>query len=111
MHNIHDIKAPIQGNGESFNQLLLKYDGALALDASNNLTINTQGFLTPTTYGDLGLQGTTNGFTSTSSTNVVVKQLTQPITCLSSLNVSGYTTLLNNTTCMNNLNIFWCFIL
>ena len=37
-------RAPIQANGESFNQLLLKYNGALALDASNNLTINTQRF-------------------------------------------------------------------
>ena len=75
------------------------------MDGSNNLTINTQVFLTPNYYGDLGLQGTPNGYTSTSATYVVVKQLTQPITCLSSLNVSGYTTLLNNTTCMHNLNI------
>ena len=98
-------RAAISSNGESFNQLLLKYNSALTLDGSNNLTINTQGFLTPTYYGDLGLQGTPTGYTSTSSTYVVVKQLTQPMTCLSSLNVSGYTTLLNNTTCMNNLNI------
>ncbi len=38
-------------------------------------------------------------------TYVVVKPLSQAITCTSSLNVSGYTTLINNVTCMNNLNI------
>ena len=39
------------------------------------------------------------------------KQLTQSMTCPSSFNVSGYTTLLNNTTCMNNFNTngaFYC---
>ena len=51
------------------------------------------------------MQGTPINITSNSSSYVVVKKLTQPITCSSSLNVSGYTTLLNNTTCMNNLNI------
>ncbi len=36
---------------------------------------------------------------------VVVNQLSQPITCMSTINVSGYTVLNNNITCMNNLNI------
>ena len=48
--------------------------------------------------------------TSTSLSYVAVKQLSQPITCMSNLNVSGYTTLndtiLNgNATCMGYLNV------
>ena len=97
------LKTPPSGT-TSFNTLSLNYNGALALDSSNNLTINTVGFLTPS-YGDLGLLGTPNGITSTSSSYVVVKQLSQPITCSSSLNVSGYTTLSNNTTMNSSLNV------
>jgi len=58
------------------------------MDSSNNLTINTSGFLTPA-YGDLGLLPTPNGISSTSSSYVVVGRLSQPMTCMSSLNVSG----------------------
>ncbi len=46
---------------------------------------------------------TPENITTTSALSyVVVKQLSQAITCMSSLNVSGYTTLNNNVTCMNN---------
>ena len=81
-------RAPIPLSGESFNKLSLQYNGALAMDSSNNLTINTSGFLTPA-YGDLGLLPTPNGISSTSSSYVVVGRLSQPMTCMSSLNVSG----------------------
>jgi len=97
-------RAPIPLSGESFNQLSLKYNGALAMDSSNNLTINTSGFLTPS-YGDLGLLATPNGISSTSSSYVVVGRISQPMTCSSLLNVSGYTTLNNNTTINSSLNV------
>ena len=38
-------KSLTPANSTSFNQLSLNYNGALALDSSNNLTINTVGFL------------------------------------------------------------------
>jgi len=97
-------RAPIPLSGESFNKLSLQYNGALAMDSSNNLTINTSGFLTPA-YGDLGLLPTPNGISSTSSSYVVVGRLSQPITCVSSLNVSGYTSFQNATTCLSSINI------
>jgi len=97
-------RAPVPLSGESFNQLSLKYNGALAMDSSNNLTINTSGFLTPT-YGDLGLLATPNGISSASTSYVVVGRLSQPITCVSSLNVSGTTTLSNNATFLSSLNV------
>ena len=97
-------RAPVILNGEYFNELELKYNSNLILDTSNYLSINTAGFLTPY-YGDLSLASTPGYITSTSSTYVVVTQLTQPITCVSSLNVSGYTKFLNNVTCLSSLNI------
>ena len=59
-------RTAIQSNGESLNQLLLQYNGALTLDSYKILTLNTQGFLSPS-YGDLGLQGTPYGYTSTAN--------------------------------------------
>ena len=72
----------------SFNTLSLKIAGALSIDSNNSLTINTQGFLTPS-YGDLGLLPTPSGYTSSSNSYVVLKQISQPMTCSSSLNVMG----------------------
>ena len=92
------------GEGEPFNKLESNYNGALALDSSNNLTINTVGFLTPT-CGDLGLIPTPNGITSTSSSYVVLKNISQPMICQSSFNVSSMTTLSNNTTIDSSLNV------
>ncbi len=48
---------------------------------------------------------TANIPTSTSPSYVILKNISQPMTCCSSLNISGYTTLFSNATCMNNLNI------
>ena len=70
----------------------------------NSLSINTTGFLCPY-FGDLSLASTPANITSNSSSYVVVTKLSQPITCHSSLTVSGHTTLINNVTCMSNLNI------
>ena len=108
-----DVKLPLSlrtpVTGEYFKQLELKFNTTLLLDNSV-LTINTREFLAPT-YGDLGMMPTpANITTSTSLTYVVVKQLSQPITCMSSLNVSGTTTLNYNVTCMNNLNINGAYI-
>jgi hypothetical protein len=97
-------RAPIALSGESFNQVSLKYGNSLTLDSNNNLSINTPDFLTPS-HGDLGLMPTPNGITSTSTSYVVVGRLSQPITCVSSLNVSGVTTLSNATTCLSSLNV------
>ena len=102
-------RAPVAGSGEYFNQIELKFNPTLLLD-NGILTVNTREFLTPL-WGDLALIPTpANITTSTSLSYVAVKQLSQPITCMSSLNVSGYTTLndtiLNgNATCMGYLNI------
>ena len=90
---------PPSGAGEGFNKLQLNYNNSLALDASNSLAVNTVGFLTPT-YGDLGLR--TN---ASCNSYVVVKNILQLITCQSSLNVSGVTTLSNNTTINGILNV------
>ncbi len=48
---------------------------------------------------------TPGNITSNSTHYVVVTQLSQPITCFSALNISGYTTLDNNVTCKSNLTI------
>ena len=103
-----DVQYPLSKRtptgGEYFNKLSLKYGGSLTLDSNNSLAVNTVEFLTPT-YGDLGLMPTPNGITSTSTSYVVVGRLSQPITCNSSLNVSGVTTLSNNTTINGKLNV------
>ena len=59
----------------------------MALDSSIILTFNTVGFLTPT-YGDLGLMPNASGLSY-----VVLKNKSQPMTCMISLNVAGNTTL------------------
>jgi hypothetical protein len=98
------LRNPVTANSEYFKQFELNFNTTLLLDNSV-LTINTREFLCPL-WGDLGMVSTPNNITtSTSLTYVVVKQLSQPITCMSSLNVSGTTTLNYNVTCMNNLNI------
>ena len=103
-----DVKFPLvkraPDNGEVFNQLELKYNETLIKSVDNSLSINTTGFLCPY-FGDLSLASTPSNITSNSSTYVVVTKLSQPITCHSSLTVSGHTTLINNVTCMSNLNI------
>ena len=87
------------GAGEGFNKLQLNYSNSLALDVSNNLGVNTVGFLTPT-YGDLGLRANASG-----NSYVVVKTISQPMTCLSSLNVSGGSIFSNNVTVNGILNV------
>jgi len=103
-----DVKFPLvkraPDNGEVFNQLELKYNETLIKSVDNSLSINTTGFLCPY-FGDLSLASTPANITSNSSSYVVVTKLSQPITCHSSLTVSGHTTLINNVTCMSNLNI------
>jgi hypothetical protein len=74
------------------------------LNSSHELAINTTGFLCPY-FGDLSLASTPGNITSNSTHYVVVTQLSQPITCFSSLNVSGYTTFNNNVTCKSNLTV------
>ncbi len=90
---------------EYFKQLELIFNTTLLLD-TGVLTINTREFLCPT-YGDLGMASTpaANIPTSTSPSYVILKNTSQPMICMSSLNVSGYTTLNNNATCVNNLNV------
>jgi hypothetical protein len=90
-----------------FKQLELKYNETL-LNVNNKLSINTTGSLCPY-YGDLSLTPTLADKPSTSTNYVVVTQLTQPITCFSSLNVSGYTKFSNNVTCMSSLNVSGTF--
>ncbi len=98
------LRTPVPANSEYFKQLELKINTTLLVD-TGVLTINTREFLTPT-YGDLAMAPTPSNITTSSSMSyVVVKNISQPMTCMSSLNVSGYTTLNNNVTCMNNLNI------
>lgn len=87
------------GAGEGFNKLQLGYNNTLTVDASNKLSINTSGFLT-SPASDLGLVANASG-----QTTVVLKTISQPITCQSSLNVSGVTTLSNNTTINGVLNV------
>ncbi len=88
MFNYHYIKKRlIHYQDNNFNQLSLKYNGALALDVNNNLRINT-------------VEPTPNGIASASTSNVVVGRLSQPMTCNSSLNVSGFTILANNVSCL-----------
>ena len=64
------------------------------------MTINTREFLCPT-YGDLGMAPTptANIPTSSSPSYVILKNISQPMTCCSNLNISGYTTLFSNATC------------
>ena len=103
-----EVKAPLVKrtpiSGEYFNQIELKFNPTLLLD-NGVLTINTREFLTPL-WGDLAMLPTPENITTSSAlTYVVVKQLSQPITCMSNLNVSGYTTLNNNVTCVGNLSV------
>ena len=103
-----DVKLPLikrsPVSGEYFKQLELKYDGTLQICSSSKLSVNTTGFLCPY-FGDLSLIPTPANITSNSSTYGVVTQLTQPITCMSSLNVSGYTSFNDNLSCMNKFNV------
>ena len=103
-----EVKKPLNlrpaASGEYFNQLELMYNETFLIDSNNKLSVNTSGFLCPY-FGDLSLATTPANITSNSSTYVVVTQLTQPITCFSSLNVSGYTSFNNDVTCMSNLTI------
>ncbi len=86
------------------------------------LTVNTTDFLCPY-FGDLSLASTPSNITSNSTPYVVGTQISQPVICYSSLNmsgnsnvfnkatyysslnVSGYSRFSNNVTCMGNLNI------
>ena len=52
---------------------------------------------------------TPNGIASASTSYVVVGQLSQPMTCKSSLNVSGITTLANDVSCLSSLNVSGTF--
>jgi hypothetical protein len=97
-------RPPDTSKQEYYPQLELKYNKTLILNDANELAVNTTGFLCPY-FGDLSLASTPSNITSNSSTYVVVTQLSQPITCFSSLNVNGYTTLNNNVTCKNNLTV------
>jgi hypothetical protein len=97
-------RPPDTSKQEYYPQLELKYNESLIINDANELTVNTTGFLCPY-FGDLSLASTPSNITSNSSTYVVVTQLSQPITCFSSLNVNGYTTLNNNVTCKNNLTV------
>jgi len=97
-------RPPDTSKQEYYPQLELKYDNTLIINDANELAVNTTGFLCPY-FGDLSLASTPSNITSNSSTYVVVTQLSQPITCFSSLNVNGYTTLNNNVTCKNNLTV------
>ena len=102
--SLRDPIAPAFTSHEYYKQLELKFNTTLLLD-TGVLSINTREFLCPT-YGDLAMISTPDNITtSTSLSYVVIKNISQPMTCMSSLNVSGYTTLNNNVTCMNNLNV------
>ena len=102
--NLRNPNTPAITTQEYFKQLELKINPTLLID-SGILTINTREFLTPT-YGDLAMVPTPGNITTSSSMSyVVVKIISQPMTCMSSLNVSGYTTLINNVTCMSSLNV------
>ena len=97
-------RAPVTSNSEYYTQLELNYNETLLLDVNNKLTVNTTGFLCPY-YGDLSLASTPYNITSSSSTYVVVTQISQPVTCLSSLNVSGNSNFFNKATCHSSLNV------
>jgi hypothetical protein len=103
--NLRDPISPAITTHEYFKQLELKFNTTLLLD-TGILTINTREFLCPL-WGDLAIAPTptANIPTSSSPSYVILKNISQPMTCMSSLNVSGYTTLFSNATCMNNLNI------
>jgi hypothetical protein len=103
--NLRDPISPAFTSHEYFKQLELKFNTTLLLD-TGILTINTREFLCPL-WGDLAIAPTptANIPTSSSPSYVILKNISQPMTCMSSLNVSGYTTLFSNATCMNNLNI------
>ena len=108
-------------NGTSFNTLSLNYNNTLTVDQNNKLSVNTAGFLTPS-YGDLALKADATG-----NSYVVLKNISQPMTCMSSLNVSGNTTIngalnvtghivsptINNLSCdiINSLNASFSSIL
>ena len=108
-------------NGTSFNTLSLNYNNTLSVDQNNKLSVNSVGFLTPS-YGDLGLRADATG-----NSYVVLKNISQPMTCMSSLNVSGNTTIngalnvtghivsptINNLSCdiINSLNASFSSIL
>ncbi len=81
-------RVPVISNSEYYTQLELNYNETLLLDVNNKLTVNTTGFLCPY-FGDLSLASTPSNITSNSTHYVVVTQLSQPVTCFSSLNVSG----------------------
>jgi len=85
--NRFDTKYPLNKispvNGTAFNTLELNYNNTLTVDSSNKLSINTAGFLT-SPESDLGLVANASG-----QTTVVLKNISQSITCQSSLNVSG----------------------
>ena len=87
------------GPSEGFNKLELDYNNTLTIDSSNKLSINTAGFLT-SPASDLALIANATG-----QTTVVLKTISQPMTCQSELNVSGLTTLSNNTTLVSSLNV------
>ena len=76
------VKTPPSGT-TSFNTLSLNYNNTLTVDPSNKLSINTSGFLT-SPESDLGLVAN-----ASAQTTVVLKTISQPMTCQSSLNVSG----------------------
>ena len=103
--NLRNPDTPAITTHEYFKQLELKFNTTLLLD-TGILTINTREFLCPL-WGDLAIAPTptANIPTSSSPSYVILKNISQPMTCMSSLNVSGYTTLLNNVTCMSDLNI------
>ena len=102
-------------NGTSFNILSLNYNNTLTVDQNNKLSINTSGFLT-SPESDLGLRANATG-----NTYVVLKNISEPMTCMSSLNIVGNTTvnsklnvvgdlkcnniILGAMTCMSSLNI------
>ncbi len=77
------------------------------MNVNNKFSVNTTGILCPY-YGDLSLAPTPSEIISTSTHwthYVVVTQLTQPITCCSSLNVSGLTKFLSNAPCIGDLYV------
>ena len=110
--DIFDLKPPLQkrspivGSGEVKNQIYLNIGPSLEIDANNKLAINTRDFLTPS-YGDLGLLPTDNVLypNSSSPSYIVIRKINNPLTCVSSLNVSGYSQFKDNATFCSNLNV------
>jgi hypothetical protein len=85
--NRFDTKSPLVKtapiNGTAFNILQLNYNNTLTTDSSNKLSINTAGFLT-SPESDLVLVANASG-----QTTVALKTISLPMTCQSSLNVTG----------------------